>query len=80
MKQSIYIECYEGLSARMLTEALLDLMPEGKAARKLVVGLRKLSCSEAARQEMLHNMQERIHELPCLRMRNDYLPVHTGSG
>ena len=62
MKQSIYIECYEGLSARMLTEALLDLMPEGKAARKLVVGLRKLSCSEAARQEMLHNMQERIHE------------------
>ena len=35
MKQSIYIECYEGLSARMLTEALLDLMPEGKAARKL---------------------------------------------
>ena len=36
MKQSIYIECYEGLSARMLTEALLDLMPEGKAARKLV--------------------------------------------
>ena len=62
MKQSIYIECYEGLSARMLTEALLDLMPEGKAARKLVAGLRKLSCSEAARQEMLHNMQERIHE------------------
>ena len=57
MKQSIYIECYEGLSARMLTEALLDLMPEGKAARKLVAGLRKLSCSEAARQEMLHNMQ-----------------------
>ena len=48
MKQSIYIECYEGLSARMLTEALLDLMPEGKAARKLVVGLRKLSCSEAS--------------------------------
>lgn len=33
-KQSIYIECYEGLSARMLTEALLDLMPEGKAAKK----------------------------------------------
>ena len=46
----------------MLTEALLDLMPEEKAARKLVAGLRKLSCSEAARQEMLHNMQERIHE------------------
>lgn len=62
MKQSIYIECYEGLSARMLTEALLDLMPERKAAREMVAGLRELSCSEAARQEMLHNMQERIHE------------------
>ena len=46
MKQSIYIECYEGLSARMLTEALLDLMPEGKAARKLVAGLRKLRSSK----------------------------------
>ena len=49
MKQSIYIECYEGLSARMLTEALLDLMPEGKAARKLVAGLRKLSCCPCIR-------------------------------
>ena len=48
MKQSIYIECYEGLSARMLTEALLDLMPEGKAARKLVAGLRSSKTGDAS--------------------------------
>lgn len=62
MKQSIYIECYEGLSARMLTEALLDLMPGKKKAREMVAGLLQLTCSEEARQDMLLHMQERIHE------------------
>ena len=45
MKQSIYIECYEGLSARMLTEALLDLMPGKKKAREMVAGLLQLTLS-----------------------------------
>ena len=62
MKQSIYIECYEGLSARMLTEALLDLMPGKKKAREMVAGLLQLTCSEEARQDMLLHMQERIYE------------------
>ena len=28
MGKTIYIQCYEGLSAKMMVEALLNLMPE----------------------------------------------------
>lgn len=62
MKQSIYIECYEGLSAHMLTDALLHLMPEEKAERKRVAGLKNLSCSMEARQDILHHMQKWLPE------------------
>ena len=33
MGKTIYIQCYEGLSAKMMVEALLNLMPEQTQAK-----------------------------------------------
>ena len=36
MGKTIYIQCYEGLSAKMMVEALLNLMPEQTQAKATV--------------------------------------------
>lgn len=60
MRQKIYVECYEGLSAQMLTEALLQLLPEQSKIRETVKQLLNVHCSEETKQAMLKNLQDRI--------------------
>ncbi len=60
MRQKIYVECYEGLSAQMLTEALLQLLPEQSKIRETVKQLLNVRCSEETKQAMLKNLQDRI--------------------
>lgn len=60
MRQKIYVECYEGLSAQMLTEALLQLLPEQSKIRETVKQLLNVRCSEETKYTMLKNLQERI--------------------
>ena len=60
MRQKIYVECYEGLSAQMLTEALLQLLPEQSKIKGTVEKLLNVKCSEEAKQAMLKNLQNRI--------------------
>lgn len=60
MRQKIYVECYEGLSAQMLTEALLQLLPEQAKIRGTVRQLLQIRCSDETKQAMLQNLQDRI--------------------
>ena len=60
MRQKIYVECYEGLSAQMLTEALLQLLPVQSKIRETVKQLLNVHCSEETKYAMLKNLQDRI--------------------
>ncbi len=60
MRQKIYVECYEGLNAQMLTEALLQLLPEQSKIKETVKLLLSVHCSDEAKQAMLKNLQDRI--------------------
>lgn len=60
MRQKIYVECYEGLNAQMLTEALLQLLPEQSKIKETVKLLLSVHCSDETKQAMLKNLQDRI--------------------
>lgn len=60
MRQKIYVECYEGLNAQMLTEALLQLLPEQSKIKETVKLLLSVYCSDETKQAMLKNLQDRI--------------------
>ncbi len=60
MRQKIFVECYEGLNAQMLTEALLQLLPEQSKIKETVKRLLSVRCSDETKQAMLKNLQDRI--------------------
>lgn len=71
MRQKIYVECYEGLSAQMLTEALLQLLPEQTGIRATIEQLLGVQCSKEAKQMMLRNFQNQIREFALPKAAED---------
>lgn len=58
MGKTIYIQCYEGLSAKMMVEALLNLMPEQTQAKATVDQLLTLNCPAEIKAAMIRNCQK----------------------
>lgn len=62
MGKTIYIQCYEGLSAKMMVEALLNLMPEQTQAKATVDQLLTLDCSAEVKAAMIRKLPRKIKD------------------
>ena len=60
MGKTIYIQCYEGLSAKMMVEALLNLMPEQTQAKATVDQLLALNCPAEVKAAMIPKENQRF--------------------
>lgn len=60
MGKTIYIQCYEGLSAKMMVEALLNLMPEQTQAKATVDQLLALNCPAEVKVAMIRKLPRKI--------------------
>lgn len=62
MGKTIYIQCYEGLSAKMMVEALLNLMPEQTQAKATVDQLLTLNCPAEVKAAMIRKLPRKIKD------------------
>ena len=62
MGKTIYIQCYEGLSAKMMVEALLNLMPEQTQAKATVDQLLTLDCPAEVKAAMIRKLPRKIKD------------------
>lgn len=62
MGKTIYIQCYEGLSAKMMVDALLNLMPEQKTAKATVEQLFSLECPAEVKTAMIRRLPMKMKE------------------
>lgn len=62
MGKTIYIQCYEGLSAKMMVEALLNLMPEQTQAKATVDQLLTLNCPAEIKAAMIRKLPKKIKD------------------
>lgn len=62
MGKTIYIQCYEGLSAKMMVEALLNLMPEQTQAKATVDQLLTLDCPAEVKAAMIRKLPKKIKD------------------
>ena len=62
MGKTIYIQCYEGLSAKMMVEALLNLMPEQTQAKATVDQLLTLDCPAEVKAAMIRKLPRNIKD------------------
>ena len=62
MGKTIYIQCYEGLSAKMMVEALLNLMPEQTQAKATVDQLLALNCPAEVKAAMIRKLPRKIKD------------------
>lgn len=62
MGKTIYIQCYEGLSAKMMVEALLNLMPEQTQAKATVAQLLTLNCPAEVKAAMIRKLPRKIKD------------------
>lgn len=62
MGKTIYIQCYEGLSAKMMVEALLNLMPEQTQAKATVDQLLTLNCPAEIKAAMIRKLPRKIKD------------------
>ena len=62
MGKTIYIQCYEGLSAKMMVEALLNLMPEQTQAKTTVDQLLALNCPAEVKAAMIRKLPRKIKD------------------
>ena len=62
MGETIYIQCYEGLSAKMMVEALLNLMPEQTQAKATVDQLLTLNCPAEVKAAMIRKLPRKIKD------------------
>lgn len=62
MGKTIYIQCYEGLSAKMMVEALLNLMPEQTQAKATVDQLLTLNCPADVKAAMIRKLPRKIKD------------------
>lgn len=62
MGKTIYIQCYEGLSAKMMVEALLNLMPEQTQAKATVDQLLTLDCPAEIKAAMIRKLPRKIKD------------------
>lgn len=62
MGKTIYIQCYEGLSAKMMVEALLNLMPEQTQAKATVDQLLTLDCPAKVKAAMIRKLPRKIKD------------------
>lgn len=62
MGKTIYIQCYEGLSAKMMVEALLNLMPDQTQAKATVDQLLTLNCPAEVKAAMIRKLPRKIKD------------------
>lgn len=62
MGKTIYIQCYEGLSAKMMVEALLNLMPEQTQAKATVDQLLALNCPAEVKAAMIRKLPRKMKD------------------
>lgn len=62
MGKTIYIQCYEGMSAKMMVEALLNLMPEQTQAKATVDQLLTLDCPAEVKAAMIRKLPRKIKD------------------
>lgn len=62
MGKTIYIQCYEGLSAKMMVDALLNLMPEQQTAKATVEQLFSLECPAEVKTAMIRRLPMKMKE------------------
>ncbi len=62
MGKTVYIQCYEGLSAKMMVDALLNLMPEQKTAKATVEQLFSLECPAEVKTAMIRRLPMKMKE------------------
>lgn len=62
MGKTIYIQCYEGLSAKMMVEALLNLMSEQTQAKATVDQLLTLNCPAEVKAAMIRKLPRKIKD------------------
>ena len=62
MGKTIYIQCYEGLSAKMMVEALLNLIPEQTQAKATVDQLLTLDCPAEVKAAMIRKLPRKIKD------------------
>ena len=62
MGKTIYIQCYEGLSAKIMVEALLNLMPEQTQAKATVDQLLTLNCPAEVKAAMIRKLPRKIKD------------------
>lgn len=62
MGKTIYIQCYEGLSAKTMVEALLNLMPEQTQAKATVDQLLTLNCPAEVKAAMIRKLPRKIKD------------------
>ena len=80
MGKTIYIQCYEGLSAKMMVEALLNLMPEQTQAKATVDQLLTLNCPAEVKAAMIRKLPRKSKILHFQREQRSCFSVHMTSG